>query len=106
VSKLENNTEQQLPISFTEAANTELTRLRNNLNLGADQYLRIGVKGGGCAGQSFLLAFDHQADHDTKYIKGDQIIIIHKAQVMYVIGLEIDWQSDEHNKGFVFRTPE
>ena len=47
-----------LPVAFTETAKEELHRLHANLELKQESVLRIGVKGGGCSGMSYLLAFD------------------------------------------------
>eukprot|EP01036_Dinobryon_divergens_P008903 gene8903-11906_t len=53
------------PITFTKGARTELLKLINTLSISDEQGLRIGVKGGGCSGLSYLLAFDSKEEGDT-----------------------------------------
>jgi iron-sulfur cluster assembly accessory protein len=79
-------TKNELPVKFTESAIEELNRLYSDLNLDNDSALRIGVKGGGCSGMSYLLAFDKEEDGDTHYQLGQIPVVMKKAHVMYVIG--------------------
>ncbi len=55
------------PVTFTQTAFEELMRLKGDLKLAEDQFLRIGVKGGGCSGLSYLLAFDKKEEQDKMY---------------------------------------
>lgn len=93
------------PISFTEGAKTELIRLMQTLNIGEGQGLRIGVKGGGCAGMSYLLAFDHREDDDSTYLANGITVLIKKAHLMYLVGMQVDWEDGLNNKGFTFSNP-
>lgn len=93
------------PVSFTESAIEELARLKGSLDLAEDQYLRIGVKGGGCSGLSYLLAFDKLEENDNVYHFQNMDVIMNKAHVMYVLGMEIDWENGLNNRGFVFNNP-
>lgn len=95
----------QAPVTFTQSALEELHRLKSQLNLSEDQYLRIGVKGGGCSGMSYLLAFDKKEEKDNVYQVAGIDIIMKKAHVMYVLGMEIDWENGLNNRGFVFVNP-
>ncbi len=95
----------QVPVTFTQSALEELHRLKSQLNLSEDQYLRIGVKGGGCSGMSYLLAFDKKEEKDNIYQVAGIDIIMNKAHVMYVLGMEIDWENGLNNRGFVFVNP-
>jgi len=93
------------PVHFTKSAKEEIVKLQQELNIKIDQFLRIGIKGGGCAGVSYLLAFDKKEDNDNLYnIDGIQVIV-NKAHTMHILGLEIDYENDELNKGFVFGSP-
>ncbi len=93
------------PISFTEGAKTELVRLIQTLNIGEGQGLRIGVKGGGCAGMSYLLAFDHKETDDSVYTTDGINVLIKKAHLMYLVGMQVDWEDGLNNKGFTFSNP-
>ncbi|MCC7298532.1 MAG: iron-sulfur cluster assembly accessory protein [Bacteroidia bacterium] len=93
------------PVTFTQSAFEELMRLKEDLKLVEDQYLRIGVKGGGCSGLSYLLAFDKKEEHDKMYQYQGLDIVMNKAHVMYVLGMQVDWENGLNNRGFVFVNP-
>lgn len=93
------------PITFTEGARTELLKLINTLSISEEQGLRIGVKGGGCSGLSYLLAFDSKEDGDTEYMADGIKILMNKAHLMYLVGMQVDWEDGLNNKGFTFSNP-
>ena len=55
---METNT--AMPVKLTNTAKEELRRLFNNKAEGSTQMLRIGVKGGGCSGFSYVLEMDEK----------------------------------------------
>lgn len=93
------------PVGFTPTAIEELHRLYDNLELKEDAVLRIGVKGGGCSGMSYLLAFDKREEKDQEYSLEGIPVVMNKAHVMYVLGMEIDWEHGLNNRGFSFNNP-
>lgn len=93
------------PVSFTPSAMEELHRLQSSLVLSDDSYLRIGVKGGGCSGMSYLLAFDKKEEGDNQYEVEGIKMVMNKAHVMYVLGMQIDWENGLANRGFSFNNP-
>lgn len=93
------------PISFTDGAKSELHRLVNTLNISDEQGLRIGVKGGGCSGLSYLLAFDHKEEGDTEYSVDGIKVLMNKAHLIYLVGMQVDWEEGINNKGFTFSNP-
>lgn len=96
---------QTAPISFTPGAIEELNSLRSSLVTADESYLRIGVKGGGCSGLSYLLAFDKKEDADKEFeVQGLQVVM-NKAHIMYVLGMVIDWENGLNNRGFTFNNP-
>jgi len=65
-----------------------------------DYGLRVGVKGNGCAGVTFLLGFDKSAHEDDRFdISGIEVYIA-KKDAMYLMGLEIDYYEGADTKGF------
>lgn len=94
-----------LPVTFTETAKEELHRLHANLELKEESVLRIGVKGGGCSGMSYLLAFDKMEEGDKLYDLDGIPLVMKKAHVMYVLGMEVDWEHGLSNRGFSFNNP-
>ena len=94
------------PISFTEGAITELKRLMAAEDFNATQKLRIGVKGGGCSGLSYLIGFDEeQKEGDIIFDFEGITCIMQKAHELYLYGMEIDWQNGLNNRGFTFTNP-
>jgi len=93
------------PVKLTEGAITELRRIQEENKIEENQYLRIGVKGGGCSGMSYLLAFDSKTDDDNHYEIEGLKVVMNKAHEMYVIGMEIDWENGLNSRGFTFKNP-
>lgn len=103
---MDNGTEiKALPVIINQAARNQLRHLRQLLNVENDLFLRIGIKQGGCAGSAFLLAFDNQEPNDQVFPDGEFPVVINKAHLMYVAGMEIDWIQDGGDQGFVFLSP-
>jgi iron-sulfur cluster assembly protein len=93
------------PITLTEGATKQLLRIREEQGIPADHGLRIGVKGGGCSGFSYILGFDLQKDNDETFdINGIQVLM-QKAHAIYLLGMEIDWIDGLNNRGFSFNNP-
>lgn len=92
------------PVIFTPSAINEVKRLlsaETNLN----KKLRIGVKGGGCSGMTYLLNFDEQKAEDELYELEGVSFIINKAHELYLIGMKIDWSDGLNSRGFNFINP-
>jgi iron-sulfur cluster assembly protein len=67
--------------------------------------LRVGVKGGGCSGLSYILGFDKKKESDTVYAFDDLTFVMEQAHEMYLYGMEIDWQGGLNSRGFTFQNP-
>jgi iron-sulfur cluster assembly accessory protein len=93
------------PVKFTASAVTEIRRLMNEPGFDASQRLRVGVKGGGCSGMSYVLGFDSQNEADQEYQFEGIPFIMEKSHELYLLGMEIDWQNGLNNRGFTFRNP-
>lgn len=93
------------PVTLTEGAVNALRRIMQEQGVPADYGLRIGVKGGGCSGFSYILGFDTQkASDDTFEISGIKVLM-QKAHGIYLLGMEIDWVEGLNNRGFSFNNP-
>src|SRR5689334_1890179 len=95
----------QSPIKFTEGAINELKRLYGGQSPDQTQILRVGVKGGGCSGLSYVLGFDSKKENDNQYELEGVSFIIDKAHELYLAGMEIDWQGGLNSRGFTFQNP-
>ena len=96
---------QTKPISLTQAALNQLRRTHTEQNLTDDHGLRIGVKGGGCSGFSYVLGFDLKKEKDEEYELDGFKIYMEKAHAIYLLGMEIDWIDGLNNRGFTFSNP-
>lgn len=99
------NVETIAPVTFTAGALKELNRIMSADDHDATQLLRIGVKGGGCSGLSYVLGFDvREADDDLYEFEGVQFIM-KKAHSLYLLGMEVDFSEGLNARGFVFNNP-
>ena len=99
------NTITQSPIKFTDGAINEIRRLLHQPDFDSSNVLRVGVKGGGCSGLSYVLGFDKRGENDNDYEAGGISFVIEKAHELYLAGMEIDWENGLNNRGFSFRNP-
>lgn len=95
----------ETPVILTAGAVTELKRLMNESGFDTSQNLRIGVKGGGCSGMTYVLGFDHKQENDLEFeIEGIPCIMT-RAHEIYLMGMEIDFQGGLNTRGFTFSNP-
>ena len=67
--------------------------------------LRVGVKGGGCSGMTYILEFDEQKENDSNFeIDGVQYIL-DRSHAIYLTGMEIHWEGGLNARGFTFKNP-
>lgn len=69
------------------------------------KFLRVGVKGGGCSGLSYVLGFDEKEENDEVYQVGDIRFIMNKSHGIYLMGMEIDYSDGLNARGFTFSNP-
>ena len=100
-----NQTVQESPIKISDSALKQLIRIREEQNVPENYGLRVGVKGGGCSGFSYILGFDEASEKDTVYDYKGLNILMEKAHGIYLLGMEIDWLEGLNNRGFIFNNP-
>ena len=94
----------QIPVTLTESAVKEIKKLMNEA-AHTGQYLRIGVKGGGCSGMSYLLGFEAKTDKDEIYEIEGISCIVNPAHLIYLSNMEINWEGGLNARGFTFNNP-
>ncbi len=99
------NTIIQSPIKLTDGAIAEIKRLMNEQGFDTSNVLRIGVKGGGCSGLSYMLGFDKATSADMEYEIEGVTFVMDKAHEMYLAGMEVDYQGGLNSRGFTFTNP-
>lgn len=100
-----NDTIAKSPVNLTKGALTELKRIMSEQNIAPDHGLRIGVKGGGCSGFSYILGFDMPKEKDEVYEFEGMKVFMEKSHAMYLIGMEVDFVNGLNNRGFTFNNP-
>lgn len=93
------------PVTFTDSALAEIKKLIENGNFDKDTFLRVGAKGGGCSGLSYVLAFEKITEKDTLYTIEGIECIINPSHLIYVSNMQIDWQGGLNARGFTFTNP-
>ena len=69
-------------------------------------YVRVGVKSGGCSGLSYELKFDSAQTEGDKLIEDNEIkIVVDKKSVLYLAGTILEYSGGLNGKGFVFNNP-
>ena len=68
--------------------------------------LRIGIKKGGCAGMEYTMTVaETKAPHDEVVEDAGAVLLIEPAAIMYLLGTEMDYQTDKLASQFVFKNP-
>ena len=93
------------PLKLTQGAINELKRLMNELDFDHTQRLRVGVKGGGCSGMTYVLGFDQPVDDDETFEIEGITCVMNKSHQLYLFGMEVDWQGGLNSRGFTFSNP-
>ncbi|WP_343486990.1 iron-sulfur cluster assembly accessory protein [Allomuricauda sp. d1] len=69
-------------------------------------YVRVGVKSGGCSGLSYELNFDDTAEDADKVFEDNAVrIIVDKKSFLYLVGTTLEYSGGLNGKGFVFNNP-
>lgn len=97
--------EWQFPVALTQAAVERLKRIAAKEGRAGD-FLRVGVKGGGCSGLEYVLSWeaeprpsDLQADFD-----GVRVVLDPKS-ALYLTGATLDFTGELLGGGFRFDNP-
>jgi iron-sulfur cluster assembly protein len=94
-------------IKVSENAKKRITSLMQEDGFDALQdFVRVGVKSGGCSGLSYDLKFDHsKAEGDKLFEDNDIKIVVDKKSVLYLAGTILEYSGGLNGKGFVFNNP-
>ncbi len=93
------------PVTFTVNAIKEIKRLMGEDGFDKSTHLRVGAKGGGCTGLSYILGFDKKEAVDEEYEFEGLPFIMNKSHGIYLMGMQIDWQDGLNARGFSFKNP-
>lgn len=94
------------PVSLSDKAVEEVKNIMSQKNIPEGYGLRVGMRGGGCGGMSYMLGFDKAKDTDVTYEYEGIPVMVEKRHTMYLIGLEVDFYEGSDARGFTFVKPE
>ena len=68
--------------------------------------VRIGVKSGGCAGMSYVMEYTKTSNPSDEVIEDKGVkVFIDPGAIMYLLGTEMDYKTEEFSSSFVFKNP-
>lgn len=95
----------QITISIKAA---EQVKLQLDKRGTPNAYLRLGLRGGGCSGFTYVLQFedaDPKENRDIVFVEHDVRIVVDKKSLLYLNGATLDWEQGLMKKGFKFLNP-
>ncbi len=95
-----------MSITMSERAAREVSRVFREKQIAAEGGLRLGVKGGGCSGFSYVMNLDpHPARGDEIFEAHGMRMFVDPKSYLYLEGMEVDFNDDLSHRGFVFKNP-
>lgn len=96
-----------MPIQLSEKAAEEIQDIVRKQSLNEENvFLRVGVKGGGCSGFSYILDLtENKNDHDEIFEINGVNVVCDPKSYLYLNGTEIDFKDEMMGRGFVFKNP-
>ncbi|CAN5273304.1 iron-sulfur cluster assembly accessory protein [soil metagenome] len=94
-------------IKVSENAKKRIALLMDDEGYNATtDYVRVGVKSGGCSGLSYELKFDKSQNENDRLFEDNEIrIVVDKKSVLYLAGTILEYSGGLNGKGFVFNNP-
>ena len=92
-------------ITLTEGAADKIAELLGDQVEGEEQALRVAVRGGGCSGFQYSLAFDQKTDEDHVFENRGVAVIVDKPSMQFVFGSEVDYVEGLTGAGFQVNNP-
>ena len=92
-------------VTLTDKATTKVKELMNGQAAEAESGLRVAIRGGGCSGFQYALAFDEQRDGDQVYEFSEIKLLIDSESLPFVDGSEVDYVEGLQGAGFAVNNP-
>jgi iron-sulfur cluster assembly protein len=70
-----------------------------------EQALRVAVRGGGCSGFQYALAFDKAKADDNVFTVDGVSVVVDKVSMQFVFGSEVDYVEGLQGAGFQVNNP-
>lgn len=94
-------------ISVSDTAKQKVQNLmkEDGFNPNTD-FVRVGVKSGGCSGLSYDLKFDKDQKENDKVFESNGVkIIVDTKSFLYLVGTTLEYSGGLNGTGFVFKNP-
>jgi iron-sulfur cluster assembly protein len=95
----------QEAISLTDKAAGKIAELLDGQEGAEGQALRVAVRGGGCSGFQYALAFDQAKDDDHVFEVDGVSVVVDKVSMQFVFGSEVDYVEGLQGAGFQVNNP-
>ena len=92
-------------ITLTDGAEAKIKELLASQEDASDQALRVAVRGGGCSGFQYALAFDKRRDDDHVFEQNGVSVVVDKVGMQFVLGSEVDYVDGLQGAGFAVNNP-
>ena len=93
-------------IVLTPNAAKEIKKIMKEQTVPDEVMIRVGVKGGGCAGFTYTFEFDSKRGRfDLEFESEGLKILVDKKSHLYLKGTEIDWSYSLVDRGLRFNNP-
>jgi iron-sulfur cluster assembly protein len=92
-------------VTLTEKAAEKIRELLAGQDDGSEQALRVAVRGGGCSGFQYALAFDKVSDDDQIFSHRGVSVAVDKVSMQFVFGSEVDYVESLQGAGFQVNNP-
>jgi len=95
-------------ITVSEKALNHILNLMVDSEINPDTHnLRVGVKGGGCSGLSYVMDFDDKIESTDEVVEvdGGLKVVIDRKSVLYLYGTELNYSDGLNGKGFQWENP-
>src|SRR5512139_299032 len=100
------NTETAESVVITARAAQEIRKIKSDNKIPDEHALRLGIKGGGCSGMSYVLAFDEKPrEGDNIFAIEGLTVYVDPKSLFYLSGTTLDFSDGLNGKGFVFNNP-
>ena len=94
-------------IIITPRAVEEVRKIKADNKIPEAFGLRLGVKGGGCSGMSYVLAFDEKPREADKIFEIEGLTVyVDPKSAFYLSGTKLDFNDTLNARGFVFNNPQ
>jgi iron-sulfur cluster assembly protein len=94
-------------IKVTPSAQEKVSQLMREEGFNPTQdFVRVGVKSGGCSGLSYDLSFDDSKSEQDRLFEDNQVkILVDKKSLLYLLGTTLEYSGGLNGKGFIFNNP-